>query len=176
MPVSDRDQCAGSVDRQEQARSGLQVVIVHVAAKDVGRAARHAAHGARRGHPDDAPERLGRHRHAWRELDLLLGRIEEEDAVARIGKVLGQCAAIGAEAHRADRQPEIDGADADLDRVADLGTAYGNGAVQRVIVPAGARRSFKRRIKLGRDFLLRHAQAFEVARIARGGPQAHDVA
>ena len=176
VSVADRDQCAAKMDRQEQARSGLQIVVVHVAAEHIGRAARHATHRARRRDPDDAPERLGRDDDARRELDLLLGRVDEEHAVARVGKILRQRAAVRPEAHRCDRQPQVDRADPDFDRVAHLRAAHGDRAIERVIVSALARSAFEGGVELGRDFLLRHAQAFEVARIAGGGPQPHDVA
>jgi hypothetical protein len=45
-----------------------------------------------------------------------------------------------------------------------------------VIVAPFAGRAFERGKQLGRDFLLRHAQALEVARISGRGPQAYDIA
>ena len=64
-------------------------MVVHVAAEDIGRAARHSSHIERRRYTDHAPKRLCRYDNAGSDFDHFLRRVEEQHRFRRERAALG---------------------------------------------------------------------------------------
>jgi hypothetical protein len=135
VAVADLEVGALGVDGDEEGGAGDQVLVVHVAAVHPGRGGVPLAGGLGRRDAHGAEEGVQRDVDAGGEVADHLLAVERDD-LARVGEVVGQEAAAGAEAVAGPGDVDVDLLDADFEDVAGFG--FGDGDRAGEDVAAGA--------------------------------------
>jgi len=130
MTITDLEQGARGLDRNEQSRPGDQLLVVHIPGVDTGRVRAHSARIARRRHAHAAEEGMQRDLHPRRELRHHAVAVERDDPRAVGTVAVRRQKPTAAVVPVRDR--EVDLENAHLEHVARVGSFYIDGTGEDV--------------------------------------------